>query len=88
LRDRLAQGRSEPFIAGLLAAQTAEELADYLTQTLGGEAVEEPDPVTDFTPSKRTIEPSDVDTVVAEFRAFLLDALAAGEDELPVIEFE
>jgi len=105
LRDRLAQGRSEPFIAGLLAAQTAEELADYLTQTLGGEAVEEPDPVglltrylkklrvrklrlTDFTPSKRTIEPSDVDTVVAEFRAFLLDALAAGEDELPVVEME
>jgi len=44
--------------------------------------------LTDFTPSKRTIEPSDVDTVIAEFRAFLLDALAAGEDELPVIEFK
>ena len=41
-----------------------------------------------FSPSKRTIERGDVETIVAEFRAFLLDALSAGDDELPVIELE
>jgi hypothetical protein len=105
LRERLAQGHHEPFIAGLLEAQTPEEMADYLVQTLGSEAVEEPDPVdllsrylkklrvhklrlTDFAPSKRTIEAADVDGIVDEFRAFLLDALDAGEGELPVVELE
>ena len=42
----------------------------------------------DFSPGKRTIERADVDSIVAEFRAYLLSALAAGEDELPVIELE
>jgi len=105
LRERLAQGREEPFIAGLLAAQAVEQVADYLVQVLGGETTEEPDPVglltrylkklrvrklrlTDFSPGKRTIERADVDEVVAEFRAFLLDKLAAHEDELPVVELE
>jgi hypothetical protein len=105
LRERLAQGRHESFIAGLLKAQTPEEMANYLAQTLGGEAVGKPDPVdllsrylkklrvrklrlTDFAPSKRTIEAADVDGIVTEFRAFLLDALDAGEGELPVVELE
>ena len=44
--------------------------------------------VSDFTPSKRTLEASDIDKVVTEFRAFLEDALTAGDDELPVIELE
>jgi hypothetical protein len=105
LRERLAQGSDEPFIAGLLAAQTVEDVADYLGRTLGGETVEEPDAVglltrylkklrvrklrlAEFNPSKRTIEPGDVDGIVTEFRAFLLDALAAGDDELPVVELE
>jgi hypothetical protein len=105
LRERLAQGHHEPFLSGLLKAQTPEEMADYLVQTLGSEAVEKPDPVdllsrylkklrvrklrlTDFAPSKRTIEAADVDGIVAEFRAFLLDALDAGEGELPVVELE
>jgi hypothetical protein len=105
LRRRLAQGCHEPFIAGLLAAPSPEDLADYLVQALGGETTAEPNPVdllcrylkelrvsklrlTDFAPSRHTIEPADVDGVVAEFRAFLLDALNAGEDELPVIELE
>ena len=39
LRERLAQGRDEPFIAGLLAMKTAQEVADYVAQTMGGEAV-------------------------------------------------
>ena len=42
--------------------------------------------LTDFSPSKRTIERADVDKVVTEFRTFLLDGLAAEEDELPVVE--
>jgi hypothetical protein len=105
LRERLAQGTDEPFIAGLLASQTPEKVADYLIQTLGSETTEEPDPVDllmrylkklsvrkvriqDFSPSKRTIERADVDKVTGEFRAFLLDALSAGEDELPVVELE
>ena len=103
LRERLAQGGDEPFIAGLLAIETAEQIADYLTRELGGDPLSGPDPVemlarylkklrvrklslTGFVPSKRTIERADVEPVVAEFRAFLLDALSGGDDELPVIE--
>ena len=105
LRDRLAQGKDEPFIAGLLMAQDVGEVANYLTQALGRDTRQEPDPVQlltrylkrlsvrelcliDFSPSKRTIERGDLDQLASEFRAFLLDALAADEDELPVIELE
>ncbi|MEJ5197882.1 MAG: hypothetical protein WHX53_03065, partial [Anaerolineae bacterium] len=35
LRERLAQGAGDPFIAGLLAAPSPEEMADYLAQTIG-----------------------------------------------------
>jgi hypothetical protein len=45
LRERLAQGRQERFIAGLLEAETAEAIAEYLIKTLGSETVAEPDPV-------------------------------------------
>jgi hypothetical protein len=112
LRERLTQGAGEPFIAGLLAAGTAEAVAGYLEHEVtkvheGHEARrrEEGDPVAllvrylkklrvrkvrlaDFRPGKRTIERGDVDAVVAEFRRFLLEGLAAGEDELPVVELE
>ncbi len=101
----MAQGRQEPFIAGILRAETVEKTAKYLIKTLGDEVVEEPDPVdllirylkklnvrklrlADFAPSKRTIERSDVDLVVGEFRTFLTDALETGEDELSVVELE
>jgi hypothetical protein len=105
LRERLAQGREEPFIAGLLEAQTVEETARVLIKALGSETLPEPNPVdllirtlrklsvrklrlSDFAPSKRTIEQGDVDLVVGEFRGFLLDALETGEDELSVLELE
>ena len=108
LRERLAQGAGEPFIDGLLAAGTAEEVAEYLEQTFATSRSPKPkvsDPVellrrylkklrvrkvrlADFKPSKRTVERADVEAVVAEFRRFLLDGLAAGEDELPVVELE
>jgi hypothetical protein len=44
----------------------------------------------DFNPGKRTMEAADVDGVVADFRRFLLAALAADgdEDELAIVELE
>jgi hypothetical protein len=105
LRERLAKGKEHDFIARLLRAKTTEEVSDYLVQTLGGEEVQEPDPIeflsrylkkiqviklrlADFRPSKRTVEPADVEQVVDEFGSFLRNALQAGKDELPVIELE
>ena len=105
LRERLAQGHHESFIAGHLRAKTVEGTAEYLIQTLGGETTGEPDPVdllirylkrlnvrklrlADFSPSKRTIEPGDLEQIVGEFRDYLSDALAAGQDELSVVELE
>jgi len=105
LRERLAQGMHEPFIAGLLGAATPAGVADYLVQALDSASTAAPDPMdllirylkalrvrklrlADFAPSKRTIEPGDVEPIVGEFRAFLTDALRAGEDELPVVELE
>jgi len=45
LRERLEQGRQEPFVAGLLRAKSVEATAKYLVKTLGGETIGEPDPV-------------------------------------------
>jgi hypothetical protein len=45
LRARLAQGREEAFIDGLLKTKTVEDTARYLIKTLGGETLVEPDPV-------------------------------------------
>ena len=42
----------------------------------------------DFSPSKRTVEPDDVEQVVGEFRRFLVDALESGADELCMVELE
>jgi hypothetical protein len=44
--------------------------------------------LSDFSPSKRTVERGDLDAVVEEFRSFLHSALEAGADELPVVELE
>ena len=105
LRERLSQGKDHDFIAGLLRVKTIEQISAYLTQTLGGETVPEPDPIellnrylkkirvhklnlSDFNPSKRTIEEEDVDQVVGEFETFIRDGLHVGGDELPVIELE
>ena len=105
LRERLSQGKDHDFIAGLLRVKTIEQISAYLTQTLGGETVPEPDPIellnrylkkirvhklnlSDFHPSKRTIEEEDVDQVVEEFETFIRDGLHVGGDELPVIELE
>jgi hypothetical protein len=42
----------------------------------------------DFKPGKPTVERGDVKAIVAEFWRFLLDELAAGENELLVVELE
>jgi hypothetical protein len=105
LRERLEQGHQQPFISGLLSAESVAATAEYLVETLGADTVGEPDPsdllirylkqlsvrklkLAEFAPSKRMIEPDDVDQVLDEFRTFLTDALGAGEHELPVIELE
>lgn len=105
LRDRLAQGMDDPFIAGLLKKDSIADVAAYLAQTLGQKSVDVAEAVavlqrylkkiqvrkvrvSDFSPSKRTLEAADIDKVVVEFRAFLEDALTSGDDELPIIELE
>ena len=105
IRERLAQGLEEPFIAGLLGRRSPEQVVDYLVGKMGRESTAELDPVklierylkklhvrklalADFAPSKRAIEAGDVDDIVGEFREFLLEALAGGDDELPVLELE
>lgn len=105
-RERLEQGRDDPFIAGLLATETTEDAATYLVEALGGDANQGAQVTellarylkmltvrklrfADFAPSKRTLERGDVDTIVEEFRMFLLSALEdGGDDELPVVELE
>lgn len=103
LRQRLQQMADDPFIAGLLAAPEATAVADYLAQTLPTDPglVEKlaralkqirvrKVALTDFAPSKRTLERGDVEQVTTEFRRFLLAALAADgdEDELAIVELE
>jgi hypothetical protein len=103
LLDRLAQGKGETFIGGLLAKDSPEALVVFLCEELTG-----PDTgkaiallqrylkkinvrqvyLADFRPSKRTLEASDVDQIVGEFRDFLEDELTADADELPIIELE
>lgn len=99
LRGRLAQGKGEPFIDGLLATTSTDEAAAYLVANLDHLPVELLERtlktlrvnrvrLADFRPSKTTIERGDLDAIVAEFRAFLGQALDGGDDELPIIELE
>jgi hypothetical protein len=103
LRERLAQGQGDPFIAGLLQTDSPEGMADYLAAMLGSDAGEDLAArlnrylqklrvvrlrLADFAPGKRTLERSDVEATVTEFRAFLLSAFEAPADELPLVELE
>ena len=45
LGERLAQGRHEPFIAGLLDASSPSDVAEHLVKALGTTSPTEPDPV-------------------------------------------
>jgi hypothetical protein len=44
--------------------------------------------VSDFQPSKHTLEQSDVDQVVDEFREFIMDGFSSSAGELPILEIE
>ncbi len=100
LHERLKQGQHEPFIAGMLACDSAEKLAHYLINS------QEANPgsllsrylkkikvrklrLADFDPGRHTLEkPADAEEVSRAFHAFLLAALSADEDELPIVELE
>ncbi len=107
LRNRLTQGKEEPFIDALLGAQTAKALAEILVVQLTGVSPEVLEQrigllrrylqriqmrkvrLSDFQPSKRTIESGDVEQVVQEFCGFLLDNLrTSSEDEFAIVEIE
>lgn len=103
LRERLQQGAGEPLLDKLLAASTTEAVADFLVQTIGHEGSTlvvdllnrylrklsvRKVRLADFSPSRHTIEPHDIDMVVAEFRTFLQSALQPKGDESPVIELK
>ena len=70
--------------SSVLSAQT-KTVTDLLNRTLRKLRVRKVR-LNDFAPSRRTLEPGDIETVVAEFRHFLKDALQADADETPVIE--
>jgi hypothetical protein len=103
LRDRLQQGTGEPLLDKLLATSTIEATVAFLVQTIGDEGTTtiidllnrylrklsvRKVHLADFNPSRHTIEPHDIDAVVAEFRTFLQSALQPQGDESPVIELK
>jgi len=84
LKERLAQGISEPFLAGLNGCSSVDELRSYLVRAIS----EEPKfaelidryakrvsvkavKLTDFKPSISTIQKEQIDKLVQEFKAYL-----------------
>ncbi len=104
LRERLEQGRGEKLIASLLDVKSPDELARrILTVSESGQADEltrllnhylkkirvEKVRLGDFKPGKHTLEASDLDEVVQEFKDFMqLKLQRQGDDELSVVEVE
>lgn len=102
LRENLQQGSGEPFIDGLLAAADAEALASYLAQQLSDDPERAAliakylkkiqvhgIRLSDFKPTKKTVEKNDVDTVVNEFRSFLEAAFKSdGKPQSIIVEFK
>lgn len=101
LRENLEQGSEEPFIAGLLSASDAEALASYLAKELSSDAIQAEliakylkkiqvhgVRLSDFRPSKKTVEKNDLDIVVNEFRAFLESAFISDGKQSVVVEFK
>jgi hypothetical protein len=88
LKERLAQGKHEPLLASLLAADNAEQLAQKLVEISANPAqcaelvellnrylkkiILRKVRLSDFEPGKQTIEQQDVYVVVEEFQRFLL----------------
>lgn len=84
IRERLAQGRSEPVIAGLLDCESVADVRDYLVREALCDAavvktinrylrriVVRRVKLADFQPSSMTVERGQVGKIVQEFQAFL-----------------
>ena len=102
LRSLLEQGKSESFIADVLAAADAEKLAELLVQRIPADPAKgkllakylkriivKVVQLQDFRPSKATVGKSDIDAVVTEFRQFLEDAVGGdGKDQSTILEIK
>ena len=102
LRENLEQGKGEAFIDNLLGAKDAESLASVLAEQLSADPKQAKliakylkkiqvngIRISDFKPSKTTLEKGDIDTVVNEFRAFLDSAFKSdGKEQSVVVEFK
>ena len=104
IKERLAQGRHEPAIALLLECEDLPAVRAYLLKACleDNTLVEAINrylklvviklvKVTDFQPSTRTVEKSQIADLAIEFQQFLEDQLASleqGEDTLPMLQVE
>lgn len=102
LRENLEQGKGEAFIDAILGATDAESLASVVAEQLSADP-KRADLIakylkkiqvngirlSDFRPSKTTLERGDIDAVVGEFRAFLDSAFKSdGKQQSVVVEFK
>jgi len=102
LRALLEQGKKEAFVADVLAAANGDALADLLAEKLPNDPANarllarylKPIQVRvlrlqDFQPSKSSLEPSDIDQVVGEFKTFLQAAFEEhGEKQSVIVELK
>ncbi len=103
LQQRLAQGKDEPLLRGLLERETAADLADWLTAALTSQdrdallrlldkylkqVIVIKINMSDFIPSKRTFEGAELPLLAAEFTAFLRQQVSARESEDQTIVIE
>ena len=102
LRSLLEQGKAEAFIAEVLAAADPEALSIVLATRLSAspdcakllakylkQIQVKPVRLSDFHPSKSTIEPENIENVVTEFRVFLESAFAQdGQKQSVVIRIQ
>jgi len=102
LKNLLEQGADEPFIGEVLAAPDAESLAALLAQRLSEDSNRAkllakflkkiqvmPLRISDFQPSKSTVERGDIENVVCEFRSFVESAFDHdGKQQSVIVEFK
>ena len=102
LRENLEQGKGDAFIDAVLAAVDAESLAILLAEQLSANPTHAQTiakflkkiqvngiRLSDFKPSKTTLEKNDVNAVVEEFRKFLDSAFESdGKQQSVVVEFK
>lgn len=102
LRENLEQGKGETFIDAILSATDPESLATVLAEQLSVDAGRvkliakylkkiqvNGIRLSDFKPSKTTVEKGEIATVIDEFRAFLESAFESdGKEQSVVVEFK